>query len=168
MESAGRLRAGSWSLRHAFFGEARRCHIGLPRRGAISICSSLFPTGSCATSESGDTTSSRQPGCQPVRARPTFYRKSRRSAEVRGKLSTRSVRLNASRCKRRRSLSNSRCPARGIAHQIVNRSNSDVLYLEIGDRTPGDGASYPSDDLQAELGSDAKWCFTRKDGTPYA
>jgi uncharacterized cupin superfamily protein len=59
-------------------------------------------------------------------------------------------------------------PARGIAHQIVNRSNSDVLYLEIGDRTPGDGASYPSDDLQAELGSDEKWCFTRKDGTPYA
>ncbi len=58
-------------------------------------------------------------------------------------------------------------PAGGIAHQLVNRTDVDVLYLEIGDRTPGDGASYPRDDIQAELGADGNWIFTRKDGTAY-
>src|SRR5215218_9068982 len=28
-------------------------------------------------------------------------------------------------------------------HQLVNRSAADVVYLEVGDRTPGDGATYP-------------------------
>jgi uncharacterized cupin superfamily protein len=42
-----------------------------------------------------------------------------------------------------------------------------VVYLEVGDRTPGDAASYPDDDLQAESIGVAKWRFTRKDGTPY-
>ena len=45
-------------------------------------------------------------------------------------------------------------PAQGIAHQLVNRTGEEVLYLEIGDRTPGDEGSYPSDDLQAKLGPD--------------
>lgn len=58
-------------------------------------------------------------------------------------------------------------PAGGKAHQLVNRTNEDVLYLEIGDRTPGDEASYPNDDLQAALGPDGMWVFTRKDGRPY-
>ncbi|MFC4272386.1 cupin domain-containing protein [Sneathiella chungangensis] len=58
-------------------------------------------------------------------------------------------------------------PAAGIAHQIVNRTDMDVLYLEVGDRTPGDEGSYPKDDLQAVLGPDGKWQFTHKDGTPY-
>ena len=53
----------------------------------------------------------------------------------------------------------------GDAHHLVNRSAGDVLYLEIGDRTPGDAASYPDDDLQAVVGADGKWRFTRKDGT---
>jgi uncharacterized cupin superfamily protein len=59
-------------------------------------------------------------------------------------------------------------PARGIAHQIVNRSNEDVVILEVGDRARGDEGSYPSDDLQAALGSDGRWVFTHKDGRPYA
>jgi uncharacterized cupin superfamily protein len=58
-------------------------------------------------------------------------------------------------------------PAAGEAHQLVNRTNQDVLYLEVGDRTPGDEGSYPRDDIQAALGADGKWVFTRKDGTPY-
>jgi uncharacterized cupin superfamily protein len=58
-------------------------------------------------------------------------------------------------------------PAAGLAHQLVNRTSRDVLYLEIGDRTPGDEGSYPSDDLRAVLGPDGKWQFTHKDGTPY-
>lgn len=58
-------------------------------------------------------------------------------------------------------------PAQGVAHQLVNRTDRDVVYLEIGDRTPGDEGSYPRDDLKAELGPDGKWVFTHKDGRPY-
>ncbi len=58
-------------------------------------------------------------------------------------------------------------PAQGAAHQLVNRTARDVVYLEIGDRTPGDEGSYPSDDLQAVLGPDAKWQFRHKNGDPY-
>jgi uncharacterized cupin superfamily protein len=58
-------------------------------------------------------------------------------------------------------------PAEGLAHQLVNRSNAPVVYLEMGDRTPGDEGSYPADDLKATLGSDGKWSFTHKDGRPY-
>jgi uncharacterized cupin superfamily protein len=55
----------------------------------------------------------------------------------------------------------------GDAHHLQNRTLTDVLYLEIGDRTPGDGASYPDDDLQAVLGTDGKWRYFHKDGTAY-
>ncbi|MDR3376418.1 MAG: cupin domain-containing protein [Ancalomicrobiaceae bacterium] len=57
--------------------------------------------------------------------------------------------------------------ANGAAHQLVNRTGEDVVYLEVGDRIPGDGVSYPVDDLQAVLGPDGKWSFIHKDGTPY-
>ncbi len=57
--------------------------------------------------------------------------------------------------------------AGGVAHQLVNRTERDVLYLEMGDRTPGDEGAYPADDLQAKLGPEGKWIFTHKDGTPY-
>src|SRR5262245_26366148 len=57
-------------------------------------------------------------------------------------------------------------PAGGLAHQLVNRTDRDVVYLEMGDRTPGDEGSYPADDLQA-VGGHGKWQFTHKDGTPY-
>ena len=56
-------------------------------------------------------------------------------------------------------------PAKGEAHQIVNRSDAPVTYLEIGDRLPGDAGSYPKDDLVAVM-TEAGWSFTRKDGTP--
>ena len=58
-------------------------------------------------------------------------------------------------------------PARGIAHHLLNRTESDVTYLEIGDRTPGDDGSYPADDIQALLGPDGKWQFIHKDGRRY-
>jgi len=58
-------------------------------------------------------------------------------------------------------------PARGAAHQLVNRTDRDVLYLEIGDRAAGDEGSYPKDDLKAALGLDGRWAFTHKDGRPY-
>ncbi len=58
-------------------------------------------------------------------------------------------------------------PAQGAAHHLVNRTKRDVVYLEIGDRSAGDEASYPDDDLQAALGPDGRWVFTHKDGRPY-
>lgn len=58
-------------------------------------------------------------------------------------------------------------PAQGAAHQLVNRTESDILYLEVGDRIAGDEASYPNDDLKAALGPDGQWQFTHKDGSPY-
>ncbi|WP_315858099.1 cupin domain-containing protein [Cyanobium sp. Morenito 9A2] len=54
----------------------------------------------------------------------------------------------------------------GNAHHLVNRTAMDVVLLEIGDRSPGDGASYPDDDLSAELVEGA-WRFSHKDGRPY-
>jgi uncharacterized cupin superfamily protein len=54
----------------------------------------------------------------------------------------------------------------GDAHHLVNETARDVVYLEVGDRTPGDVATYPDDDLAAAL-VDGKWRFTHKDGTPY-
>lgn len=54
----------------------------------------------------------------------------------------------------------------GNGHQLANRSSSEVLYLEIGDRTPNDMVNYPDNDLHAEMVSEG-WKFTRKDGTPY-
>jgi uncharacterized cupin superfamily protein len=55
----------------------------------------------------------------------------------------------------------------GNAHMLVNRTDRDCLYLVVGDRTPGDSASYPDDDIVAVAGDDRTWHFTHKDGTPY-
>jgi len=51
-------------------------------------------------------------------------------------------------------------------HRLLNETATDVVYLEIGDRTPGDEGSYPDDDIRATL-IDAKWKFVHKDGSPY-
>ncbi len=51
-------------------------------------------------------------------------------------------------------------------HHLVNRSAQDAVYLEVGDRTPGDGANYPDDDLVASAVVGG-WKFTRRDGSPY-
>jgi len=58
-------------------------------------------------------------------------------------------------------------PARGAAHQLVNRTEKDVLFIEVGDRTAGDEGRYPVDDIRAALGEDGKWIFTHKDGRRY-
>ena len=54
----------------------------------------------------------------------------------------------------------------GDAHCLINETTEEVVYLEVGDRTPGDEGSYPDDDLKAVL-SDGKWQFIHKDGSPY-
>ena len=58
-------------------------------------------------------------------------------------------------------------PANGVAHQLINRTDRDVVILEVGDRTAGDEGYYPRDDIQAVLDADGKWQFTHKDGWPY-
>ena len=50
----------------------------------------------------------------------------------------------------------------GNAHHLHNETAEEVLYLEIGDRTPGDEVNYPDDDLRVV---DRK--YVHKDGTPY-
>jgi uncharacterized cupin superfamily protein len=52
------------------------------------------------------------------------------------------------------------------AHHLVNESKHDVVYLEIGDRTPGDSAVWPDDDLQV-VEIDGKKRMAHRDGTPY-
>jgi uncharacterized cupin superfamily protein len=53
----------------------------------------------------------------------------------------------------------------GDAHHLVNRSKKDVVFLEVGDRSPGDTVEYPDDDVKAVF-VDGKWRYTKKDGTP--
>ncbi len=55
----------------------------------------------------------------------------------------------------------------GDAHRLVNESANAVVYLEVGDRSAGDEAAYPDDDLVAKLQA-GQWTFEHKDGTPYA
>lgn len=57
-------------------------------------------------------------------------------------------------------------PAGGRAHRLENRSAAPVVLLEIGDRSPGDTAIYPRDDIAAVF-ENGNWRFTHKDGTPY-
>jgi uncharacterized cupin superfamily protein len=52
------------------------------------------------------------------------------------------------------------------AHHFINRSNSPARYLEIGDRTAGDNAFYPDDDLV--WGEDENGVYkAHKDGRRY-
>lgn len=52
-------------------------------------------------------------------------------------------------------------------HHLVNRSSVVGVYLEVGDRTPNDEATYPDHDLMAKTSSDGKFIFIHKDGTAY-
>ncbi len=55
----------------------------------------------------------------------------------------------------------------GDAHHLVNKGDSEVVYLEVGDRSPGDAVSYPDDDLAGNLNAAGAWVFSHKDGSPY-
>jgi uncharacterized cupin superfamily protein len=58
-------------------------------------------------------------------------------------------------------------PAGGLAHHLVNRSDAEVVYLEVGDRSPGDSADYPQDDIKVGADGSGGWAFVHKDGRPY-
>jgi uncharacterized cupin superfamily protein len=55
----------------------------------------------------------------------------------------------------------------GDAHQLVNRGERDVVFIEVGDRSAGDAVTYPDDDVEAVLGPDGKYQYRSRDGTPY-
>jgi uncharacterized cupin superfamily protein len=57
-------------------------------------------------------------------------------------------------------------PRNGTAHQLINRSETEATYIEIGDRQSGDSVSYPRDDLVA-VRAENGWAFMHKDGAPY-
>jgi uncharacterized cupin superfamily protein len=54
----------------------------------------------------------------------------------------------------------------GDAHNLVNETEADVVYLEIGDRSAGDAVNYPDDDL-AVVTIEGQRRAAHKDGTPY-
>ena len=55
---------------------------------------------------------------------------------------------------------------RADGHHMVNRSDRDALYLEVGDRTDGDEVDYPDIDMLVRW-IDGEERYVRKDGTPY-
>jgi uncharacterized cupin superfamily protein len=55
----------------------------------------------------------------------------------------------------------------GNAHHLLNRSDSDVELLEMGDRGAGDSATYPDDDLVLQTDDKGHYKFLHKDGKPY-
>lgn len=52
-------------------------------------------------------------------------------------------------------------------HQLANRGKTDVVYLEIGDRSGGDFVTYPDDDIQCLPKADGTHQYLRKNGTPF-
>jgi uncharacterized cupin superfamily protein len=54
----------------------------------------------------------------------------------------------------------------GDAHRLINETEEDVVYLEIGDRTAGDAVDYPDGDL-AVATIDGQRRMSHKDGMPY-
>ena len=55
---------------------------------------------------------------------------------------------------------------RADGHHLVNRSDRDVLYLEVGDRNGNEEVTYSDVDLHLHT-VDGKYQFQHKDGTPY-
>jgi uncharacterized cupin superfamily protein len=49
-------------------------------------------------------------------------------------------------------------------HHLVNKSTKDAWYLEVGDRSAGDAAIYPDDNMRAAFVATYK--FLKPDGSP--
>lgn len=56
----------------------------------------------------------------------------------------------------------------GMAHQLCNRSETEVTYLEIGDRSAGGVVDDREDDRNAAMQDNGAWLFTHHDGSPYS
>ena len=55
----------------------------------------------------------------------------------------------------------------GDAHRFLNKTDKDVVFLVVGDRSKGDEVVYPDVDLAGVPAPDGKYRFTRKDGSSY-
>jgi uncharacterized cupin superfamily protein len=55
----------------------------------------------------------------------------------------------------------------GNAHRFVNKTDTDVLLLIVGDHTPFDEITYPDIDNHARSGADGKYVYTKKDGSAH-
>lgn len=56
---------------------------------------------------------------------------------------------------------------RANGHHLVNRAETEAVYLEIGDRTRPDTAQYPDEDLVHELAANGTGQFCHKNGDRY-
>jgi uncharacterized cupin superfamily protein len=54
----------------------------------------------------------------------------------------------------------------GQSHQLANRSQSEVVFIEVGTRLDSDAVVYPYDDLALKA-EEGNFVFTHKDGRPY-
>ena len=54
----------------------------------------------------------------------------------------------------------------GDGHQLINRSERNAIYLEVGDRSANDQCDYPDIDMLVRW-IDGEEKYVHKDGTPY-
>ncbi len=52
-------------------------------------------------------------------------------------------------------------------HHLLNESDADVRYLEVGTRAPKDFCKYPDVDLLGKRAAGQRTEFTRRDGAPF-
>jgi uncharacterized cupin superfamily protein len=52
-------------------------------------------------------------------------------------------------------------------HHLINRSDREAVYLEVGDRLPGDEADYPDMDMVTRQQADGRWVYFHRNGDPY-
>jgi uncharacterized cupin superfamily protein len=71
---------------------------------------------------------------------------------------------DAGRQKLRKGMAAGFAAGRADGHQLVNDTGAPAVYLEIGDRTPDDSASYSDVDMAVRM-VEGKWVFTKKDGS---
>jgi len=54
----------------------------------------------------------------------------------------------------------------GDGHRLINRTDRDAVFLEVGTRAPREAVDYPDIDMRMEREGKAQR-YVRKDGTPY-
>jgi uncharacterized cupin superfamily protein len=52
-------------------------------------------------------------------------------------------------------------------HHLINKSDRQASYIEVGTRAPGERAHYSEVDMKVERAGDGSWRFLRKDGDAY-
>lgn len=55
----------------------------------------------------------------------------------------------------------------GDGHHFVNKTERDVVYLEIGASNPADTVVYPDEDMGRAISPEGRRLFVHRDGRPY-